>query len=554
MYFIGNVLLSNNIYIYIYIYIYNLFTFQDPDTGLPLNSTLHLSQKQDLSMDPMMQHQQEMSMVNFDQSNQRMMPSVNPVMSEEQVFDDYGEDQMVGMDPQLDSRPGQQQDYFDSEYGSSRSPPLPSCPHPPPQPSHATASVSDSKLDTSEIDGSETTMTPRAMAAFQQHQEFIEPDTKRYRKDIALSRQDSATSIPSSSDMISVKNIEDREDEYGKMKLALLSDIIATSYNGSSSPIAAITSPSLAHDLLSPRGKEEELSSVHRDKSKLGPRTRSRDNLESIFGGTTSGHADKLNLNVSNTSVVHRPVFNDDHENIVAVASNYNIPDKIYEQRAHAGITSTTHTCMSNSSVKTATITTAYLSNSKPTTCNSNSNRSHGINYNKDNQVNKDTLNTSQNKTIAKYTNDAKCPSSPTRVYHHNTDDIDKRHSTTVPSVPKERQVPKHVDKARRVNRHHRPSGFVREETFPVDISPESNVISADLRSTKAKIKGELDGSLGSGGKRGSTSTAPTVSSTTTGDVYTIPEVPEEEEDYSPLGADGVSRRRIAGKLQITLL
>jgi hypothetical protein len=40
------------------------------------------------------------------------------------------------------------------------------------------------------------------------------------------------------------------------------------------------------------------------------------------------------------------------------------------------------------------------------------------------------------------------------------------------------------------------------------------------------------------------------VSSTTTGDVYTIPEVPEEEEDYSPLGADGVSRRRIAGDIR----
>ena len=62
-------------------------------------------------------------------------------------------------------------------------------------------------------------------------------NTKRSRNDPALARQDSAPSIPSSSDMISVKNIEDREDEYGKMKLALLSDIVDTSYNnGSFSP------------------------------------------------------------------------------------------------------------------------------------------------------------------------------------------------------------------------------------------------------------------------------------------------------------------------------
>ena len=129
-----------------------------------------MSQKQDLSMDPMMQEEQQISMMNFDQSNPTMVPNVNPIITEEQVFDEYREeDQMMGMDPLLDSRPGQQQqDYYDSEYGSIRSPPPSSSPNPPPIPSHATAaSVTESKLDSSIVDDSEKTMTPRAMAAFQ---------------------------------------------------------------------------------------------------------------------------------------------------------------------------------------------------------------------------------------------------------------------------------------------------------------------------------------------------------------------------------------------------
>ena len=505
-------------------------SFQDSDVGLPLGS------------DPMMQPEHQMSMTSYD-----------PIVSEEQGFDDYSEDRMMDMDPAMDSRPGQQQDYFDSEYGSTRFPPVPSSPDPLSQPSHATASINHSKHDTSNKDASEMGMSSKGMAAFLQHQDILDSDvdnTKRFRSDIALSRQDTAGSIPSSSDMISVKNIEDREDEYGKMKLALLSDIAATSYNGSASPIAAITSPSLARDLLSPRGKEEELSSVNRSRPTLGPRTRSKDNLESIFGGTsTSGQADKLNLYISNTSVVNTSLVDAD-ENI-ALACNTKFPDNISEQRARTGIIPTTHDSMSKSdpSVKPpAASTSSFLSHSNSTASNSKSNRLHGNNYNKDNQYNKDTLNTSQNKISTKHTTDAKCPSSSPRIYPNKQDDKDRNRYSSVPSVTKSIEVIKHGDKVRRPNRQQRPSRFVREDPFPVDILPESNVILADFHSTKAQTKFELDPSLGASGKGETISAAPNISSSTTGDVYTIPEVPEEEEDSSPLGADGVSRRRIAGK------
>ena len=161
--------------------------------------------------------------MNYDQSNPTMVPNVNPIISEEQVFDDYREDPM--MDPSMDPKSAQQQDYFESEYGSIRSPPPSSFSQPFTQPSHATnASVKES--DTSNIkDDSEKSMTPRAMAAFQQHQDqCVEPssvaNSKRFPNDKTLSRHDSSSSIPCSSDMISVKNIEDKEDEYSKMKMA----------------------------------------------------------------------------------------------------------------------------------------------------------------------------------------------------------------------------------------------------------------------------------------------------------------------------------------------
>ena len=502
-----------------------------------------MSQKQDLSMDPMMQDDY------FDQSNPTMVPNVNPIISEEQVFDDYREDQMMEMDPLLDSRPGQQQDYYDSEYGSILSPPLASSPNPPPQPWLATASVTESNLDDSVIEGSENSMTPRAMAAFQQHQDIIESsfgNIKKYPKDIALSRQDSSSSIPCSSDMITVKNIEDREDEYSKMKLALLSDITASSNNGSLTPLAAITSPSLAHGILTPRGQEERHSSVHRDKPKLGPRTRSKDNLESIFGGTI-GQADKSNMYVSNTSVVHKSLLQDDKNTSLPAHCNF---DHNYED---SGMASTVHNSRSkiiDPLVKTATSSASLSSSNKTSTCNSRSNRSHNNNYDtKDGRVNKDTaLNTSQNKSNNKFTNDVKRPTSPSQAYHHVVEGSNSYEYSAVPSIATTREGLKHVDKGKRVHRHHKPPGFIKEDSFPLDISPGSNPSSADFRTSKVRNKSESETSLGIGDRKGATSTVPNISSSATGVVYTIPEVTEEEEASSPLGADGVSKRRMAGR------
>ena len=532
--------------------------FQESDTGLPLNSSRHMSQKQDLSMDPMMQEEQQMSMMDYDQSNPTMVPNVNPIISEEQVFDDYREDQMMGMDPLLDSRPGQQQDYYDSEYGSIRSPPPSSSPNPPPQPSHATASVNESKLDSSVIDDSEKSMTPRAMAAFQLHQETIESrfgNNKKYQNDIALSRQESSSSIPCSSDMISVKNIEDREDEYSKMKLALLSDITETSNNGSSTPLAAITSPSLAHGILALRGQEEEHSSVYRNKPTLGPRTRSKDNLESIFGGTI-GQADISNKYVSNTSVVHKSLLQDDKN--PSLPNHSNIMERIYESPQDSGMPTIVHNSRSkiiDPLVKTATSSASLSSSNITSTCNSRPNRSHNNNYaTKDGRDNKDFAlnNTSQNKSNNKLTNDVKRPTSPSQAYQqahlHLVEGSNSYEYSAVPSIATTREGLKHVDRGKRVHRHHKPPGFIKEESFPLDISPGSNPSSADIRTSKVRIKSESESSLGVGDKKGSASTAPNISSSATGDVYTIPELPEEEDASSPFAADGVAKRRMAGR------
>ena len=474
----------------------------------------------------MMQQQHEMGMIS----------NTDPMISEEQAFNDFREDHM---DPPVDFGPGPQQDYFDSEYGSSRSLPPPSFP-PPKSASHATAALTDSKLCASDLVDSENTLTPRAMAAFQEHQEFFETDsanTKRSRNDPALARQDSAPSIPSSSDMISVKNIEDREDEYGKMKLALLSDIVDTSYNnGSFSPVAAITSPSLAYPISSPRTKTEGLSSPSSSNIKLGSRTRSKDNLESIFGGTTGGLADKTSSYISNTSVVNRSLLDDDQS--IARGTSRNVAENITGTRSNAGLDSTT---------------TTFLPNSNPTTCKDNDNIHRGNinnNRNKLSQDNHSTVNTSQIKTNTKYTKHAKCPSSPPQAHNYKPGDIgsvDGYSSTASLRKTKAARYPGEVGK--RTNQHPRPSGCIMEEPFPLDISPDSDPILTDFRSSKAKHKGEAGGTTGTGGKRGATSTAACVSATTTGDVYTIPEVPEEEELSSPLGADGVSRRKKAGRL-----
>ena len=397
-------------------------------------------------------------------------------------------------------------------------------------------------------------MTPRAMAAFQQHQETIESrfgNNKTYQNDIALSRQESSSSIPCSSDMISVKNIEDREDEYSKMKLALLSDITEASNNGSSSPLAAITSPSLAHGILPLRGQEEGHSSVYRDKPKLGPRTRSKDNLESIFGGTMVQQAEKPNNYVSNTSVVHKSLLQDDRHTSLPNNSN-TMMERIHQSSQDTGMSSVIHSSRSkmiDPLVKTAT---SISSSNIPSTCNpSHSNRSQNNKYDtKDGRDNQDTaINNSQNKSKNKFTKDVKRPISPSQAYHHIVEGSNSYEYSAVPSIATTREGLKHLDKEKRIqHRHHKPPGFIKEESFPLDISPASNTSSADFRTPKVRNKSESGISLGVVDKKGAASAVPNISSSATGDVYTIPEVPEEEDASSPFQADGVSKRRMAGR------
>ena len=501
-------------------------------------------------------------LMNYDQSNPTMVPNqLNPIISEEQVFDDYREDPM--MDPSMDSRPGHQ-DYYESEYGSIQSPNPSSFSQPKTQPSHATnASVKESKIDSPNIiDDSEKSMTPKAMAAFQQHQDIenasLVANTKRFPNDKILSRHDSSSSIPCSSDMISVKNIEDREDEYSKMKMALLSEITENSNNGSTSPyIAAITSPSLAHDLMPSREKEENQSSVYRDNKKLGPRTRSKDNLESIFGGV-SGQTDNLNKSSNNPpSVVHNKLPQD--RKSISVASHSNVLEN--ESRLDNGMMSSLHNSRSNiihSPVKSASNSSSrseMLSSKNPPTNNNNrSNRSHHINHvnQDDRDYNRDTsLNNSQyTPKNDKITNDAKNSSSQFQVYNPANEVTNSYEYSAIPPVNTSdlRELANYVDKSKHINRQHKPHGVIMEETYPLDISPESCPRASDLRTSKAKVKSEPVASISHEDKKGTTSNVSNVSSSATGDFYTIPEVPEEEEASSPPRIGGVAKRRTAGR------
>ena len=500
---------------------------------------------------------QEDPHMNFDQSNPTMVPNVDPIISEEQVFDDYREDPM--MDPSMDSRPGHQ-DYYESEYGSIRSPQNPSSfSKPKPQPSHATnASVKESKVD-----------SPKAMAAFQQHQDqTIEntssvASTKKFPNDKILSRHDSSSSIPCSSDMISVKNIEDREDEYSKMKMALLSEITEHSNNGSTSPyIAAITSPSLAHDLIPPREKEENQSSVvNRDKAKLGPRTRSKDNLESIFGGV-SGQTDNLNTSSNNPySVVHNKLPQD--RKGIPVASHSNVLEN--ESRMDNGMMSSLHNSRSNIihspvniPVKNSSSKSSEMLSGKShpqSNNNSHSDRSHNIYHaNKDNQdYNRDTsLNNNSQCTpkTDKITNDAKKSSSQFKVYNPADEVTNSYEYSAIPPVNTSdlRELANYVDKSKHINRQHKPHGVIMEETYPLDISPESYPRPSESRMSKAKVKSEQEVSIGHTDKKGTASNVSNISSSATGDFYTIPEVPEEEETSSPPRIGGVAKRRTAGR------
>jgi len=107
----------------------------------------------------------------------------------------------------------------------------------------------------------------------------------------APSRQDSLSSLDRNLD-ISVKKIEEMEDEYGKMKMALLSDL---DQDPDHDP-AFLLSPCLP---------------VAENRPPPPARQRSRDNLESIFGG--GNQADRpasLNLDSEGTpNQPHMPLF-----------------------------------------------------------------------------------------------------------------------------------------------------------------------------------------------------------------------------------------------------
>ena len=89
-------------------------------------------------------------------------------------------------------------------------------------------------------------------------------------------RQDSASSLLDHSLDISLKKIEVMEDEYGKMKMALLSDLDEPDQE----PEYLLPSPAYVPDYVPELPHDPEFV-----RPPHPPRQRSRDNLESIFGG-----------------------------------------------------------------------------------------------------------------------------------------------------------------------------------------------------------------------------------------------------------------------------
>ena len=230
-------------------------------------------------------------------------------------------------------------------------------------------------------------------------------------------RQDSASSLDHNLD-ISLKKIEVMEDEYGKMKMALLSDL---------------DDPDQDQDFLpSPCVPEYHPLASH-ERPSHPPRQRSRDNLESIFGGAPT-YSDPVSPTLEGSPTSPFPV-----------------------------VDATTESRSSNYTTTVTTSSTSYLSSS--------------------------------------------FPDCQTLQPHESNFSVEEFHST------------------------HRAGGrSMIEEPFPVCVSPEMELSVSSIGSSAAVNR--------------------------SGQIDTIPEVPEEEEG-SPTTGDGVSRKRRGkpdSKLSLSLL
>jgi hypothetical protein len=233
-------------------------------------------------------------------------------------------------------------------------------------------------------------------------------------------RQDSASSLDHNLD-ISLKKIEVMEDEYGKMKMALLSDL---------------DDPDQDQDFLpSPCVPEYHPLASH-ERPSHPPRQRSRDNLESIFGGG--------------------PIYSDPVSPALEGSPSFPYPV----------VDATTESRSSNYTTAVTTSSTSYLSSS--------------------------------------FTDSQPQPQTQP---HESNFSVEEFHSI------------------------HRAGGrSMIEEPFPVCVSPEMELSVSSIGSSAAVNR--------------------------SGQIDTIPEVPEEEEG-SPTAGDGVSRKRRGkpdSKLMLSLL
>lgn len=120
---------------------------------------------------------------------------------------------------------------------------------------------------------------------FFENSEYLRSNQKKQIGHELVSRQSSSASMDL--DTVSVKKIEDREDEYGKVKQALLSefDLSPESFPHLSPP-SFLNSPAI--NVISPTTTCEVDKLPSSGSFNVNQRQRSKDTLESIFGGSAA--------------------------------------------------------------------------------------------------------------------------------------------------------------------------------------------------------------------------------------------------------------------------
>lgn len=334
---------------------------------------------------------------------------------------------------------------------------------------------------------------------------------------------------------ISLKKIEDMEDEYGKVKLALLNDI---------------KSPSV----ISPTPMEEPTFLREQKVSKVNPdrpleRARSRDNLEIIFG---SSHIDEMNKDANHEV----PMF-DDGEDLLASpripTPEPPQPVQVYEEPKPEPIISKpgppgirNNPSQGIKKAQPAAPTTGVVNKKPQQESFSDMQRRKEEELfslpSKDQQQNQ-ILDQSSNRH-----HDKKVLKEPHPALKKKPGSDGPATNSSLRTLKNERQR-QHQEQQQLIKRNRNPSSVVNvisNKSYGADDEQYSDLLSPELISPTDHLAGKLRDMPGTRGASGGQPGAAK-------NVYTIPEVSEEEEE-SPLGGDGVSKRRKGRSVMMTVL